>query len=170
MSVTLTPQVLGVRETLAALKDLEPELRRETVRDIRSAAEPMRLAAQQLVPVEAPLSGMARGRLAWGPGARRKIRTTVGGRARRERDVWPLVNLIQGDAAGALFDIAGRGSAGSTPQGQALIRGLTQRHGAASRSMWRAAEGNIEPVQREVIAAIDRAAAKVNRKLEQRGG
>jgi hypothetical protein len=160
------PEVLGYRDTMKALQKLDPALRRETVKEIRKAMAPLQAKARALTPATAPLSGMVRGRLAYSSKARSGVRIRVGGRARRNAKSWPLASLVQVDPAGSVFDMAGRRSTGSTPQGQALIRGLNARHGTASRAMWRVMDnGGADDVRRNVLAAVKNASEQVNREL-----
>lgn len=159
-------EVLGVRETLAQLKQLDPELRRESVAAMRRAAKPMQEAARALVPVEPPLSGMAR---KWAPKGRqllpwtRKARTGItlryGGKYSRSTTSWPLLALRQANPAGVVFDMAGRKSS------SAFADRITSRYGMASRSMWRAAESHLSDVQDGVRQAADEAAKTVSRKI-----
>jgi hypothetical protein len=159
-------QVRGVRETLRDLKDVEPVIYRETMKNIRKAAAPLAKATQQLVPTGPPLSGMGNpGRFQWtARGSKVAVRT---GGSNRRRTSWILVKTQMTGAPGALFDIAGRGSGGITPSGQALIANLNARYRNASRAMWPAAEQNLDLVQRNVIDAIDTATARMNLRLKR---
>lgn len=161
-------RVTGVRETLAALKQFDPQLERDLRKEIRSIVSPLRSEAQRRIPSAPPLSGWTRGRYAFDGGAARAgVRVQVGGRASKRKRVWPLVTLKQTNAGGAVFDIAGRRSSGSSPAGRAFIAGLNRRHGRASRSMWKAAEGKLPQIRSEVEDAIEAASKTVNRKLKR---
>ena len=158
-------QVRGVKETLRDLKDIEPVIYKETMRNIRKAAAPLVQATQALVPTDPPLSGMARGgRLAWSTKGS-KVAARTGGFNRR-RDSWILVKTQMTGAPGALFDIAGRGS-GGTGSGATLIDNLNARYRNASRSMWPGAEKNLDLVQRNVVQAIDAATVRMNIRLQR---
>jgi len=159
-------EVLGVRETVAQLKQLDPTLRRETVAAMRRAAKPMQDAARGYVPDAPPLSGMARkwapkGRqlLPWSRKARTGITIRYGGRYSKSSTSWPLLTLRQANPAGAMFDMAGRKAS------SAFSDRVTSRYGHASRSMWRAAEQHLGDVQDGVRQAADEAAAQVSRKI-----
>lgn len=164
--IDVRPQVIGYRETMRELQKLDPALRRETVKEIRRAVVPLQQKARALYPASPPLSGMTRGRLAYTGKVRSEIRVRVGGRARRKSREWPLVALIQKNAAGSMVDMAGRGPGGSTPQGRVMIEGLNSRMGAASRAMWRVMDsGGARDVERNVLAAVERASQQINRKM-----
>lgn len=158
-------EVIGVREVVAQLKDLDPTLRKESIKAMKTAAKPMQDAARALVPASAPLSGMARAwknKLPWTRKAVTGITVRYGGKYSKSTTSWPLISLQQKDPAGSIFDMAGRAT--SNPLGNAL----TSRYGAPSRAMWRAAEANITSVQEGVKQAADDAAAQVNRKVSER--
>lgn len=166
------PRIEGVRETLAALKDFDPKLRRATDRTIRKAAQPLKSAAQSKIPGQA-LSGWSSGRYAFdGANARAGVRLKLGGgvskRVARSTSTWPLLTMSQSNAGGSVFDMAGRRSSGNSPQGIAFISALNARFGGASRSMWPAAEEKLPEVQASVASAVDEAAAQINRQLRRR--
>jgi hypothetical protein len=165
------PAVLGVQEAMRTLQALDPAIKREAVREIKAAAEPLRSAIQSRIPGEAPLSGMVhKGRTGWTKSGT-KVATKYGGRARARggRDVTPLVSVILKGAAASIYDMAGRGSSGSTPQGQALVSGLTARGGSASRAAWPAADASLGQIQAAVMEAIRKAAAQANVSLAEKG-
>jgi hypothetical protein len=154
------PAVLGVQEAMRTLQALDPAIKREAVREIQSR-----------IPGEAPLSGMVhKGRTGWTKSGT-KVATKYGGRARARggRDVTPLVSVILKGAAASIYDMAGRGSSGSTPQGQALVSGLTARGGSASRAAWPAADASLGQIQAAVMEAIRKAAAQANVSLAEKG-
>ena len=152
--------VYGVRETLAELRELDKALFFEAVREIKKAAAPMAKELERGLPSEPPLSGMARGRLAW-----RKMKVTVkyGGRKDRSKDEWPLLKLELKDGAGQLFDMAGKN--GSSP----FSDRLSSRFGGPSRAMWRDSERLLAESSEAVLDAIARASEKVNKKLVEKG-
>lgn len=150
-----------MRETLAALKKLEPKLQRSARKQMRDAVGPLQSLARSKL-ADQPLSGWKYGRYAYDhSSASAGVKVRVGGAASARRSVWPLVTMTQTNAGGAVFDIAGRRSQGNSPQGRAFIAGLN-RYGQASRSMWAAAEEGIEDVRENVLKAIDEASRQVN--------
>jgi hypothetical protein len=152
-------EVYGVRETLAALKAAEPKLRLAAMAKMRSAAKPMVDTINAAVPTSPPLSGFDHnGRTGWGK--RKKFRAKVGGRARRDRETWPLVEIRNDSGPVQIFDMAANGQLGDA---------LTSRYGPASRAAWRVEADLVEATQRAVLDAIDTASAQVNRDLVMRG-
>lgn len=161
-------QVYGVRETLRDLGQIEPTLRKESVRSIRAAAEPLRAGVAAKIPTTPPLSGWAhKGRTGYTRASTRVV-TKYGGRSRRDRDTWPLVSITIKGTAGSMFDMAGRRSAGNTEQGMAFVAGLNAAGGTASRAAWPTAERMLPQIQASVLAAIKATSAQMNRNLVQR--
>jgi hypothetical protein len=159
-------EVVGMRETLAALRELDPAIRRQTLAEMRKAAQPLAAAVSAAIPADAPLSGMARGRMAYSSRSR-KVTAKTGGRKSKSRDSWPLLRVATTSYGAAVFDMAGKGSSGSG-SGATLIANLTSRYGSPSRAVWPAAERMMPEVTKAVVAACDRAAAQVNTKLDVR--
>lgn len=158
-----TGRVLGVRETLRDLRRLEPEIYKATMKAAKQAAKPMQQAAQAAIPSGPPLSGFDhQGRTGWS-GKSRRVAVKWGGRKRG--NTWPLLSLRLTNAAGEIFDMAGKGNGGDSRQGQALIENLTGRYTRPSRAMWPAAEAHTDDVTREIDRTIDRALVAYNAKL-----
>lgn len=160
-------QIVGVRETIAELKQVDRRLERETRKRMRNAARPLQQAAQAKVPSTTPMSGWTSGRYAFDAGQIRsgiKVRTSTA-RGKKNAKSWRLLELTQNTAAGIVFDMAGRRSSGKSKQGRQFISNLNARVGRASRSMWPAAEQNIDKVEREVVKAVEDAAKVVNRRI-----
>lgn len=136
MTFFLNVELQGTSEILNELGKIENRFRTAAVGEIKAALGPMVQGAQNFVPTKPPVSGMARGYLAWdGAFVRSKIRAKVNEKHRAEGK--RLASVWFSDQAGALFDMAGKGN-GNTPAGRRLIAGITKRYGAPSRVMWRA--------------------------------
>lgn len=168
MGLSAEAKVVGVRETLAALGELDPALRRQTLASMRKAAGPLQAAVSGAIPSSPPLSGMKYGRTAWDSSAK-KAQTKTGGRKRRGGDSWPLVSVRATSPAASMADMAGRGSSGHTPQGVNLIGALTASGGRASRYVWPAAESVLPRVTAAVVDACRDAARQVQVRLDVRG-
>ena len=163
------PQVYGVQEAMKALRAMEPALQREAVRKIKVAAEPMAAGVREAIPTQAPLSGMNnRGRLGWGARGGTAVKVKYGGKRNRDRNEWPLVSIVLTGAAASVYDMAGRGSPGHTPQGKALVSGLTAAGGSPSRAAWRAAEARIASVQAAVLVAVKEVSVRTNVLMTQK--
>lgn len=110
-------EVLGVKETLKALRELDPQLRRQFDRDIKAVVAPMVSAAKGSYPSRPGwdiLSGMARN---WSQGGSRKfpwnvsaVRAGVKVKTSARRNANSVVYISQANAAGAIFEVAGTGN------------------------------------------------------------
>jgi hypothetical protein len=158
----MATQVYGVRETLKELKAIEPKLRSSVTRAAKKAADPLRADAQSRVPTSPPLSGWRE----WSPSETR-VAIRFGGRARGDKEVWPLLRMVHAKKSGAMFDMVGRANKPNSASGVAFIAGLN-RIGSASRSLWPAAEAGLPTVNRAVTKAISDEITRVNRTLAYR--
>jgi hypothetical protein len=157
-----TVEVIGVKQMLRDLKQIDPEARKQFAKDAKQIASPIVVAAQGNYPAQA-LSGMkyrwtqnGRQLLPWDARkARRGITVKVD--AGRKKD--GVVTIIQKDPAAAIYDIAGRGT--SNRFGDAL----TAFAGNPSRVMWPAAEAHITDVQAEMTKAIEQVAKEIERRI-----
>ena len=95
---------------------------------------------------------------------RNKVVIKTGGK-RRSDGSYLLVAVVQTDAMGAIYDMAGRKSSGNTPAGRAMIANLNKIHGA-SRGMWPAAEQELPAIQQVVGGILDTVSARLTKELE----
>lgn len=161
--------IQGLDETLAALKEIGPEYLKQARKDIRNAIKPMQADAKSRIPGGPPLSRWSttqrQGIPAWSSsGAKRGI----GIRIKRQRvknaaGRIVLVRLIQNDGGGEVFDSAGRKNVGSN-----FAANLSSRYSSASRSMWPAAEANMDSVISNLEDARGRMEDVINRQLRRR--
>lgn len=157
-----TIEVLGVKEMLRDLREIDPEARKQFAKDAKQIASPIIVEAQSRYPQQA-LSGMkyrwtqnGRQLLPWDARkARRGVTVKVD--AGRKKD--GVVTIIQKDPAAAIYDIAGRGNSNR------LGNALTAFAGNPSRVMWPSAEAHITDVQAEMTKAIEQVAIEINRRI-----
>jgi hypothetical protein len=169
-------QIKGLNEALETLRKVDPRLYREGQKMLRKRAKPLVDAARSGVPRQSPLSGWKVGEgsgaqrsgasrfPAWETSAQRKINLRV----RRERVSGMggrrvLVRVVQGSAAGAVFDMAGRKNRGNRIDKSLQSAG----YGSASRSMWPAAEANLQSVERGVREAVEEMEKYINSELRK---
>jgi len=168
--IGVSGDVEGVREAMKVLAAIEPALKRQAMKDIKTAAEPLRAAIAISIPASAPLSGMDhRGRTGWQASGARTVGTKYGGKRIAGTNSWPLVSILVKGVAGSIYDMAGAGSGGGTPQGSALIAGLTSQGGIASRAAWPAAESRLMTIQANVANACQKVSDDASRKLAAGG-
>lgn len=139
MSLTPSFELYGVAATVKELGQIDPELAKAAKVRIREAANPMVNGARGFIPNEAPLSKWSNGgRTGWSTARVKAGITAKVSTSRSKTKEIRLLNVVQKDVAGAIFDMAGRRSNGNTLSGQNLIKVLNEGNGPASRSMWRA--------------------------------
>lgn len=185
-------KVLGVQETIAKLRTLEPELLNTTRKDLKVAAEPIAASINDYIPNEPPLRGFRHnGRTAWNPaGMRATVKTDFSKRAfTRETGLVKIVvggkKGTSGAAALQIADMAGkRGKVrtggrtrefqrqGSTMRrrinpasARAMIGYLDGFWGKPSRFVWRAAMFHYSTVQKSILGSLDKISKDFNENL-----
>jgi hypothetical protein len=114
MSATTTIQVVGVKETINALKNIDPQLQKDFRAQANEIAKPAIDAAKDKY-TELPLSGMqykwdSRGRKVF-PFTVAKAKSGVRLRIDTRRNAVGVILIEQKDPAAAIFETAGRANA-----------------------------------------------------------
>lgn len=188
-------QVYGVQETVKILQQIEPELLKQTRKDIREIAQPLVSAIEQYIPNQPPLRGMAHnGRTAWKPSnVKITVKTSFANKTFTREQSIASVQVggkkgTDGTAGLQIADMAGRRNkvrrSGRTRaftrngnsdvsyrlngQGAGLIDYLNSNWSRASRFVWRAAETQIATVQAGVSKSIDKLSEATNIKLSMK--
>lgn len=167
--ISVTAQVEGASWTLRKLFRIAPELRAQTVKEIKSAAAPIVATAKASVPATTGLKGWTDHDGRWSYGAahvRKSIGVDYRQRKRDRNNQWTMVRVRLNDGIGQVYDMGGRrGSAGYSKSGSAMLAKLIKERGAASRIMWPAAEANAAAVQAAVKRAVENATERLNAEL-----
>ena len=142
-----TPEIEGVKDTIKALRRIDPELRKEFNAKYKDAVSPMTNAAKAIYDDQRFPSGTKR---TWAPGGRKIFPLTA---AKAKTGVKPKINtsyrggtalyVMQANPAAAVFDIAGR----STGLGAAFSAKFGRD---PSRVMWPVAERHEKQVKNNV--------------------
>lgn len=171
-------EVVGLKEALRELNQLNPSLRRFITKDYRQIVSPVIRAAKAKVPQDPPISG-------WGRNWKTKtgfqmtpwigsrgddfIKAKVSGKKPREyagrTTNLAVFSIAWTGAVNTLYDLAGRRSNGDTERGAQMIRAIEARYGKASRVLWPAYEMNRDQVERGTADIVARVLREVNRKL-----
>jgi hypothetical protein len=164
----------SIRRTVLILKEIDPALGRAANKTIKKAAEPMIQDARSRIP-EVPTGTSPTGRPNWGEWsggrswssstARRGIVSKVNVRKGRGANDRVLFSIIQRDAAGAIFDVAGSSGAATRGVRGAAFNNALSRHGGASRSMWPAAEAKMSMVMSGIDEAVSDMEKEINARL-----
>lgn len=156
----------GFSEMRSALRTTDRKLFNATTRSIRQAGSSMVAQARALTPSEAPLSGWAHaGRTGWRQSqVLSGITIRVGGR-RISQTEWMLASLQQKNAAGMIYDWAGRAGKGKRPLPHFinLLPRLGSRKGSQySRVLFPAFVATRVEVTRAMMEAVETVAKQVN--------
>ena len=172
MTTDIDIEIVGLKDALKILNSMDKSLRREITTEFKSIMDPVVKDAIQLVPTDAPLSGMSRvwvtksntELLPWSNvKASRQIKAFTSGKKVRDTGLGFRQNLavfgIKWSGPGAqMFDMAGKAKPGSQ-----LAKSLTAEFGSPSRAMWKAYERNSDKVQDNVKALVNRVMVEANR-------
>lgn len=173
MSIRLQTGTAGsyTAELLATLGKIAPELRKQAQSEVMSSAAPAIAAVQALVPAATPMSGWARGkRTRWDSAS---VRAGVRARRRRSgsdrnRDVIPLLSVVQTNPAGVIFDVAANPQPGKTPgrtrANQQFVQNLAA-YGGRSRYMWPGVERALPAVENALRDAVRNMETTINRSM-----
>jgi hypothetical protein len=157
-------EVIGVKETIKELRQIDPELRKEFNRNAKNVAQPVIDRAKSSYPAQY-LSGMAR---MWSqrnrqlfPYSQRDAQKGVVFKINTGKRATAVLTIIQKNPAAAIIDMAGK-RGGSSPQGQRFISAL---FGSPSRVMWPAYESSETEVQRAMMELVEDAAKTVENRI-----
>lgn len=181
--------VSGLNETLREIAKMDKELMKQIRKDWREIAKPAVEDARKEMPDETPLSGMAKGRTAWvtrQPDKKIKAYISTKKPRRKAGNVtdYPLATVEERDAAGIIFDMAGRKSKGGSksrrrlPNGntvtleypQTLIANLEAKAAErnykkeASRAMYPGVEKSAPALARQIDQSLNKRIREYNRK------
>ena len=166
----------SIRESIAILKDIDPVLQRQATKDLKRAADAIVQDARSRIP-DVP-TGVRRGKAKWGKWngtrdwdaskARSGIKTQFRNTRKKTENQRPLLSIVQANAAGAIWDIAGSSGAYTRgKQGAAFNKALNP--GRASRAMWPAAEAKMADVNQSLEEALKNMEAEINNRLGATG-
>ena len=165
----------GLADAIRTLGKVDRELKKELVRSMKKAADPLVAEARSLIPSAKPLTNWYGWKGGFEPNkVKRGIKVSQRNTAQRNREgqrqeTIRLLSMQQTNAAGAIFDMAGKagghgsGSEGAA-RGEAMIEKLDQ-FGTASRGLWPAAERKLGEVQDAVREAIEDMERTINQEM-----
>jgi hypothetical protein len=163
-------EVKGAGKLRKALKEYEPDLAKETTKELGNLLKPIAAKARGYMPAESPLSGWAtrsfnEGRFpTYNPSIAKKGITYKTSPSRPNNRGWrSLVSLLNKSAAGAIYETAGRKNSGGnfSPRLKGELKGDAKMQGRGIFRAWNEDQGR---TQGAVIKALEGAAAKFNAK------
>jgi hypothetical protein len=160
MPVSTTITVVGLKKTINALKNIDPELQKQFKADATRIAQPAISAAQNMY-TQVPLSGMSRD---WKQKKdNRKIKGFDVSRAKAgvqmkfntRRNAVGVILIIQKDQAAAIFETAGRKNANTLSNNLSPVQpGRTRFIGPAVYRSRRKIENEMKEMIVDTISAI----------------
>ena len=165
----------GLADAIRTLGKVDKELKKELVRSMKKAADPLVAEARSLIPSAKPLTNWYGWKGGWDTSkVKRGIKVSQRNTAQRTREgqqqeTIRLLALTQTNAAGAIYDMAGKAGGHGTgseglARGEAMIRKLDETR-TSSRSLWPAAERRLGEVQDAVRDAIEDMERTINEEL-----
>lgn len=173
MAQVTNNMVHGVAPVLQALKQLEPQLYKQIVEQLKDDTNDLRLAVAGQFPEKPWKSSTGvinwtrygrkqRGRKKTGTGGasfprweagkvKRGVTVQVGGRKVRRTNSYPILRVKQSDAAGSIFDLAKNAN---TDAGVKFVNNL-KSEGTPSRVMWKSVEKFYPMVEGKVMRTIN---------------
>ena len=161
-------EVKGAGKLRKALREFEPDLAKETAKELGFLLKPITAKARGYMPSESPLCGGAA--RSFNEGKFPTYNPTIAKRgisyktspSRPNRRGWrSLVSIINKSAAGAIYETAGRKNAGGnfSPRLNGDLKGRDKMQGRAIFRAWDEDQGK---TQGAVIKAIESSATKFN--------
>ena len=161
----------GLPETLRALKSIDPTMEKEIRKEINTAAGSIRDLARRYVPDQSPMSGWSEdswsGRGWDSAEVRRGISVKRYGNRRRPNSFRQEIRIVNGSAAGVIYELAGSKSNGYSPQGRQFIQNVADSglRTPLRRLVVRAGAEKGDEVRRRIFAAVVKAEGIVRRRM-----
>lgn len=181
-------EVEGFRKTLAALKELDPEVTKEVTKTLRQSAQRLQSEARGLIDPEG-LSGWKNWRTGYNPASISSgLKITTAKRRKRGTAVSNVIGVQNTTAAGVIWELAGRKTNGAPAReginpktgwtygnGVGFVAAIRRRSGMrASRLVWGAYDSpqdwSVDSERDFLLSAVDKACKTTQAKLEALGG
>ena len=156
---TSNVKIVGVAETVAALRVFTPDLLKGMNAEIRRSLKPVRARAQGKFPDGQWSININQKKIL---GSIAATSGGVGGLKSRWGDSAPGIKA-------AIFEFAGSVQGGQTPQAQGLIRSLTERYGQPGRFLWSAWDELGAGVLQNIEEAVHRAERELQANMDAAG-
>ena len=158
------------------LKQADPELRRNMDKEIRSILTPVSSLAKSKAASAQGLSGWRANAdqsgkwadRAWSSSqAAQGISVRQGGKRSKGSATSAAWRITNKSAPGAIYELAGKKSHGTTPAGVAFVRALRERGGAPSRLIWAAwdEKGASQAIPRRIGGVVNKYETELQNRL-----
>ena len=164
MPVSTTIQVVGVKDTINALRKIDPQLQKDFKAQATQIAEPA-ISAGKAVYTQVPLSGLSRNWTSRKRTPPQKIRGFDVSRAKAgvqmkfdtRRNAVGVILIIQKDQAAAIFETAGRANANKLSNNlEPVSAGRTRLIGPAVYRSRRKIENEMKEMIVDTISAVQK--------------
>ena len=146
MPATVKTEIAGVKETIKALREIDPQFRRDFNKGAKAVVAPMVAEAKALYPA-LPLSGMARPwtprQFSIFPWQHSKVRSSVKVKTSTRRNKNAVLYVSQGEPAGVLFE--------TVSSNTRLGANIRARH---DRVLWPAADRHAPQITRGIAELV----------------
>jgi hypothetical protein len=164
-------EVRGLQTILRELRQFNPDVLKELRKDLQDQAQPIIKAAGARVPEPATSGWSDRGRTGFRKSSvmsGMKVSLRASKRVKGVRGSYAVVELVQSNAAGAIWDQAGtRGNyKAPTQRGINFVDALNRSGGKAQRGLWPASVGRRKDIAKAFEATIRAAERKANAKMQ----
>lgn len=164
MSVSASVQVVGVKDTLKQLRELDPELRKQFAKDVKQIAKPLTDEAKSLYGKSLP-SGFNR---SWSQGQRQlfpwqasRARSSISVRISTSQRSKSVISVRQNNPAASIIEFAGTKNYNNFAAQTSLVFGRTR-----GKVMWQAADRKLSDITGEVELAVQAGSNTVQKKLQ----
>jgi len=166
MPMSFEGKIFGAAETMRELRKIDPEMAKELTKAMKQPGTVLAKQARTYVN-KVGLSNWGDWRGGYDPArVRRKIQARVV-TSKRKGAKSALLRVVNQDAAGSIWEMAGRKNQGGSAQGKAFVRNIQNKGGDANRLIYRAwDETDQGGVQQQVIDAVKRAEVTVQARLQ----
>lgn len=156
-----TLKVDGVKETIAELRRIDPELRKTFNANVRAIVKPLVDQAKQRYKAIQYPSGTARrweqrGREIFPLDPSRAVRGVGVKTSTSKRNASTIV-VVQSNAGASVFEFADSGNLGAS---------FRSKNGGTPRVMWPTADDKLPQVTENMAALVDETAADISRRLQ----
>lgn len=170
-------EMVGVKEALKALNNIDKTARRQVTKDYAQIVSVVVQEARRTTPTEPPLSGM---QYAWN--ARRVSPIFPWNNAKSDRAIKPFVSGKRPRKYGAYvsdlvafgikwtspdaltLEFAGKGNV-PTARGKQMVAALNAKYGTPGRVLWKAYERHADEVLRETTKLVKRVMEQVQKEM-----
>jgi hypothetical protein len=163
-------EIKGLGRVLRELREFNPDLLKELRADLQDQAQPIIKSAGQRVPQIATRGWGSRGRIGFAQervtrGMKVSLRASK--RIKGQRGSYAVVEIVQGNAAGAIWDQAGTRGNYKPPvqRGANFVEALNRSSGKAQRGLWPASVGKRRDIGKAFEKSIREAERKANARM-----